>query len=179
MREVAICEPKLSELSAIDSRVKLLKNCLGFFLPNRNSSWLKEAMKIISDRIKPRHDSFCTMAVSIEGLEGYTIPADCLFFTVSQSSVIVLIMDKNRFNLIDIPLGSIKGVEAKGNKLRILLGQRCYLLVNGIEQYSNNILVGMESPRHVKAAIKALKNITGKEIIIIAYIYRILTMICP
>ncbi|EZF25896.1 hypothetical protein H112_01908 [Trichophyton rubrum D6] len=144
MREVAICEPKLSELSAIDSRVKLLKNCLGFFLPNRNSSWLKEAMKIISDRIKPRHDSFCTMAVSIEGLEGYTIPADCLFFTVSQSSVIVLIMDKNRFNLIDIPLGSIKGVEAKGNKLRILLGQRCYLLVNGIEQYSNNILVGME-----------------------------------
>ncbi|EFE37616.1 hypothetical protein TRV_07711 [Trichophyton verrucosum HKI 0517] len=159
MREVAICEPKLSELSAIDSRINLLKKSLGFLLPNRNSQWLKEAMKIISDRIKPRQHSFCALAVSIEGLEGYTIAADCLFFTVSQSSVIVLSMDKYRFNLIDIPLASIKGTEAKGNKLRIILGQRCYLVVNGVEQYSNNILIGMETPRHVEAAIKAVRNI--------------------
>ncbi|DAA77184.1 TPA_exp: Uncharacterized protein A8136_6950 [Trichophyton benhamiae CBS 112371] len=159
MREVAICEPKLSELSAIDSRINLLKKSLGFLLPNRNSQWLKEATKIISDRIKPRQHSFCALAVSIEGLEGYTIPADCLFFTVSQCSVIVLSMDKYRFNLIDIPLASIKGTEAKGNKLRIILRQRCYLVVNGVEQYSNNILVGMETPHHVEAAIKAVRNI--------------------
>ncbi|GBF62086.1 hypothetical protein TMEN_4619 [Trichophyton mentagrophytes] len=159
MKEVAICEPKLSELSAIDSRINLLKKSLGFLLPNRNSQWLKETTKIISDRIKPRQNSFCTLAASIEGLDGYAISEGCLLFTVSQSSVVVLSMDKYRFNLIDIPPGSIKGTEAKGNKLRILLEKRGYMVVNGVEKYSNNILVGMEAPRHVEAAIKAVKNI--------------------
>ncbi|EFR03560.1 hypothetical protein MGYG_06556 [Nannizzia gypsea CBS 118893] len=164
MKEVASCESRFSELSGIDNRIELLKRSPGFLLPTWSFQWAKEVMKIISHYVTPHPGAFCALVVSIEGLAEYVTSADFSFLTVSQNGLAVLIMHISRFNLIEIPLAWIESVQARRDELIVLLRHGYYSTMNGVQLHLNNISIRMEAPHDVEAAIKAVKDIKGRNI---------------
>ncbi|KAM5433074.1 hypothetical protein MferCBS31731_007186 [Microsporum ferrugineum] len=169
IKELATAKSKLPALSAIDTRIELLKKCSGFLLPACGGQWAKGILAVISAVGQPLQGAFYAQAVSIEGLVESINAVDGLIFTFSHNNLTILTTCDYQFKFIDIPLSSIGSAKAEGNKMMICLGYNGYYITDGSKLYSNSLLIGPAELDHVHAAIESIEQMKGESVIALAH----------